>query len=136
MLLPAYRKLDDAFGVEVASVDVAISIGDADVVDADRVVGNRAAHLSIRGGKASLHKQRRQTDSAFEIGVRNRDRRQPAVTATLLERLPCSVGSGIGGILAMQQRCRLVGENLLRLVDLGTSQPLEPRDLVEGQLGE
>src|SRR3546814_5710858 len=46
------------------------------------------------------------------------------------------VGSGLCGLFAAAHRGRFVGEDLLRLVDLGALERLEPRDLFQRQVGE
>src|SRR3546814_3409878 len=59
-----------------------------------------------------------------------------AAYLSLFKGLGGGVGSGLCGLFAAAHRGRFVREDLLRLVDLGALERLEPRDLVQRQIGE
>src|SRR3546814_7435114 len=71
-----------------------------------------------------------------QLALADLDGRQAGVGDALLERLARGLRRFGGRRLAAAQLRRLEGEQLLRLVDLGAAQLLEPGDLVFRQVGE
>ena len=122
--------------VTSASPMISLVVGDARIVDQDRVVGDGAAHFAVRSGEAGFDECGEHADAGFELGARHLDRRQARAEAAFLERRARGRGGLVGGGLAVHQRGRFGGEHFLRFVDLRALERREALDLVERQHGE
>ena len=83
--LAAERELDHAFRRDVGFADRSLVAGHANVVDHDRIVGDRAPHFAVRGGEARLDEGGEHADAGFEVGPRHFDGRQAGAEAAFLE---------------------------------------------------
>ena len=133
------ESFDHAVGVEVGGADRSRAASViADVVDAERVVARSARRTSpFEPARPARTKSASDGDAGGEFGAR--DRRSvgsASPSAAFLEGAARRLGRLVRRVAAVEERGRLGGEHLLRLVDLGAVERREPRDLVERQLGE
>src|SRR3546814_14220363 len=105
---------------------------DLRAVDLHRALVELAARFLVRACEPELAQR---IDDADPFGGRD-GLRQIAAYLSLFKGLGGGVGSGLCGLFAAAHRGRFVGEDLLRLVDLGPLARLQPRDLHRTRVGE
>ena len=105
------------------------------VVDPQAAALDLPPRLAVRGDQPARTKAAR-TPSPREFGRRDLDGRQRSASAPSSKVLRAVSAAASAASRAMQQRGRLGGEHLLRLVDLGALQRRQPRDLVQRQQRE
>ena len=103
------------------------------VVDPQAPAADLAARFAGRGDEAGAHEGAERAKAGVELGPRHIDRRQALGELLLLESLARGGGGGLGRRAPVQERGRLVGQRLLRFVDLGALEAFEPADLVSGR---
>ena len=81
-------------------------------------------------------KQHDRGDSGLQLAAGGVDDGEVRAGRAFLEGLARGLGGVRGGVRAVAEARRLVRQQLLRFVQLGASERLVARDLVEGELGE
>jgi len=87
--------------------------------------------LTLRGDKAKPDQRVEYADAAS-----HRERGQRIASGAFLEGTACGFGRLGGGGFAAAQSGGCIGEYLLGVVDAGAFERLQPRNLVERQIGE
>src|SRR5262249_70559 len=134
--LSSERKLYHAFGREVPQAEHHLVVGHGLVVDPQSARLDLTGRLAVGGAGAALPRKRvEHADALLQLGARHLDGRQAGGERAFLEGLARGRGRGLGGRAAVQERGRLGGEDLLRLVDLAALERREAGDLVQRQVG-
>ena len=131
VLLFAERNLDHAFRRQVRAGERELLVADGRVVDAQAAGLDLPARFPGRGHKPRRHRCGEHAVTLVERARRNVDGRQGVGERAFLEGLARRSFGLIRSGAAVHQRGRLVGEHLLRLVDLGALERRELLDLVE-----
>ena len=135
MLLAAERQLDDARLQRLAG-DERLFVAERSVVDPQAAAADLTARFAGRGDQPSTNESGQRAKPGVEFRPGNVDRRQAFGELAFLEGLAGGGGRGVGGRAPMQKRGRLVGQRLLRFVDLGAGQAFEPADFAQRQKSE
>ena len=117
---------------------------DLHLVQARAAAPDQTARLAVARGEAGAPEQLDHTQPAHEAPARGTSRRSRRLEGHRIEaraEVPLEdsarrLGRSLGGRLAPAEPRRLVGQDLLGLVELGALEGLEPLDLVERQVGE
>src|SRR5260370_31976098 len=125
MLLAAERKLHDA-PAEFARSDTRLFVSDDDAVDAQPAALDLPPRLAVGADKAGARESAEDAEAGRKFRLGDLDGRQALGERAFLEGAPRPFGRGRRGLRAMQERRRLIGEDLLGFVDLGAAKPLEP----------
>src|SRR5215216_5940148 len=111
-------------------------IADLNVVYPHAAALDRPARLAVRRRETRADKRFEQPDSRLDVALGDRNCREPRIARSFLESTACRFGRGLGGLPPVQQRRRLCRELLLRLIDLRSSEPFQPLDLLERKSSE
>ena len=134
--LAAGGELERARGIEVALAHCRGVAGDRLVVQPPAAALDQLARLGAAFRQPRLVQQLERRDAGGKARARQVDGGQRVGLGAFLEGAPRGLGRLLGRRLAVSQGGDLGGEDLLGLVDLLAAQRLEPRDLVERQVGE
>ena len=129
-------ELDRAIGIDIAGADRRVLVLHLCVVDPGAAALDQSARFAAAGRQPGAPEQVEGRDAALQVARRHFYDRQVIAQLSLFEGLARRFRRRLGGVLSVQHRGCRRRQHLLRLVDLGAFQNLEPGDLVERQLAE
>src|SRR6202012_4395959 len=109
---------------------------DGGVVDARAAAANEPPRLAVGRRQSGADKQFEGGDAARQLRLGQAELWQRAAAAALLEDAMGGRRGCRGGVAAVAEGGRLVGEDDLCLVDRGVAQLFQARDLGQRQFGE